>query len=722
MYSKQEEQKLIHDSQELLKQLKHDKNFLLQSGNEAEQLRKIIRYHEWKYYVQSEIAITDFEFDQLYDLLKRTEAEHHDWITSDSPTQRVAKGLTKDFPEVHHLVPMLSLDNSYDAEDLNDWDERVKKIIGEADRVGEEPDRVGFQNRRGLSEIEYCVEPKFDGAGISLVYENNQFVRGATRGDGSVGEEITTNCKQLRSIPLSADFKKYGIHKIEIRGEVLINKNSFQKINEKRIEDGLPPFGNPRNAASGGLRIKDSSEVGKRGMEAFLYHISVAEDEAGNDLLASGGIKSHSHAIEILDSLGFKSPRKEFFIAKNIADVIDYCHQFEKRRENLPYEIDGLVIKVDKLELQKKCGYTSHHPRWAIAYKFAAKQATTELLKVEYQVGRTGAITPVAKLEPVALAGVTVSSVSMFNEEFIREKDIRVHDKVLVERAGEVIPYIVMPIVEARTGEEEKIIFPTHCPVCDSKLFKPEAEANWRCINYSCPAQVSERIIHYVSKDAMDIAGLGEKIVEEFVAQNFIHTIPDIYNLNFEAVGKLEGWKEKSINNLKTAIEKSKTQSLPRLLFGLGIRFVGETTAKKLAQQVNDISEFQNFSVEQLQAIEDVGPKVAVSIYDFFHDENNLKIISQLKEAGVNTQHTKTESAMDGKLFGKTFLFTGTMNMKRNDAEEMVEVNGGNILGSVTAKLNYLVVGEDAGSKLAKAQKLGTVNIISEAEFLKMLE
>lgn len=682
--------------------LKHDKNFLIASENEIAQLRTLIRYHEWKYYVQSEIAITDFEFDSLYDLLKRTEAEHAEWITPDSPTQRVAKGLTKDFPEVKHLVPMLSLDNSYNAEDLNDWDERVKKLIEDGD-------------------VDYCVEPKFDGAGISVIYENNQFIRGATRGDGSVGEEITINLKQLRSIPLSADFKRYGIHKIEIRGEVLINKNSFQKINEKRIEDGLPPFGNPRNAASGGLRIKNSSEIGKRGMEAFLYHISVAEDEAGNDLLSSGGIKSHSHTIEILDSLGFKSPSKEFFIAKNISDVINYCHQFEKRRENLPYEIDGLVIKVDKLALQKKCGYTSHHPRWAIAYKFAAKQATTELLKVEFQVGRTGAITPVAKLEPVALAGVTVSSVSMFNEEFIREKDIRLRDKVLVERAGEVIPYIVMPIVEARSGNEKVIVFPTHCPVCESELFKPETEANWRCVNYNCPAQVVERLIHFVSKDAMDIAGLGEKIVDEFVSRKFIHSIPDIYKLNFEEIRKLEGWKDKSVNNLKEAIEKSKTQSLPRLIFGMGIRFVGETTAKKLAEQVNDIEEFENYSVEQLKAIEDVGPKVAESIYEFFKSEVNQKTIRELKELGVNTKHSKSASVMDGKLFGKTFLFTGSMNIKRSDAEEIVEQNGGNVLGSVTSKLNFLVVGEDAGSKLSKARKLGTVNIISEEDFLKMV-
>jgi len=701
MYSKEQEQKLITESSALLKKLKYHVDITEQNEKNTEQLRNLIRYHEWKYYVQSEPVISDFEYDQLYQLLKRTEANNPDWVTEDSPTQRVATGLTKEFPEVKHLVPMLSLDNSYNATDLVDWDRRVRELTDE-------------------ENIVYCVEPKFDGAGISLVYENNKLVRGSTRGDGSVGEEITTNLRQLKSIPLSADFKEFSIHRIEIRGEVLINKNSFKKINSKRLEDGLAPFANPRNAASGGLRMQDAAEVAKRGMEAFLYHVSVAEDMKGNDLLQTT-LESHSGNIHILYQLGFKTPDKEFKIAKNIEEVIEYCKEFEKRRDSLPYEIDGLVIKVDDLKLQEKCGYTSHHPRWAIAFKFQAKQATTGLLKVDFQVGRTGAVTPVAKLEPVELAGVTVSSVSLFNEDFINEKDIRLGDKVLVERAGEVIPYIVKPVTEARTGNEKRVHFPKNCPVCNTPLIKPEAEANWRCPNLNCPAQVVERIIHFVSKDAMNIQGLGEAIVTDFIERNLITSIPDIYRLNYDAIRKLEGWKDKSVSNLKAAVEASKQQPLHRLIFGLGIRFVGETTAKKLAKHISDIEDLKDWSPEQLMTMEDIGPKVGASIHEYFADSENIKMLHELRQLGVHTRHDADTTVTDGKLSGKTFLFTGTLKMKRSDAEELVEKNGGKILGSVSSKLNYLVTGEDAGSKLAKARKLGTVEIINEEKFLSMM-
>lgn len=702
MYSRQQEQKLISESSSLLKKLNEQPEFIIQNDESTEVLRNLIRYHEWKYYVQSEPVISDSEYDKLFKLLKRTEDIHPDWITEDSPSQRVSSGLTKEFPEVEHLVPMLSLDNSYNAEDLIDWDRRVRELTGE-------------------DKVEYCVEPKFDGAGISLIYENNRLLRGATRGDGSVGEEITTNIRQLKSIPLSAGFSRFGIHRIEIRGEVLINKNSFKKINDKRMEENLPPFANPRNAASGGLRMQDAAEVAKRGMEAFLYHVSVAEDKDGNDLLGKK-LVSHSSNIHLLYQLGFKTPDKELKTAKQIEEIIRFCKEYEKRREQLPYEIDGLVIKVNELQLQRKCGYTSHHPRWAIAFKFQAKQATTELLRVEFQVGRTGAVTPVAKLAPVELAGVTVSSVSMFNEEFIREKDIRIGDKVLVERAGEVIPYIVKPIAEARTGKEEKIHFPTNCPICNTALVKPELEANWRCPNQNCPAQVAERIIHFVSKDAMDIHGLGAAIVTEFIERKIITSIPDIYRLNFNEIRKLEGWKDKSISNLKAAVEASKTQPLHRLIYGLGIRFVGETTAKKLAEQVSDIEELKNWTPEQLMSMEDIGPKVGASIYDFFKDLNNIKMLHELRELGVNMKHNADITVTGGKLSGKTFLFTGTLNMKRSEAEKIVEKNGGKVLGSVSSKLNYLIVGEDAGSKLDKAKKLGTVEIMSEEDFMRMIQ
>jgi len=601
---------------------------------------------------------------------------------------------------VRHLVPMLSLDNSYNAEDLNDWADRVCTLTGP-------------------KEITYCIEPKFDGAGISVIYENDKLVRGATRGDGSVGEEITNNIKVLRSIPLTAKFSKHGIHRIEIRGEALINKEQFKKLNERRVEEGEPPLANARNSASGGLRQQDPKLVAERRLEAFLYHVSFAEDKNGKDLLGTK-LKSHSELIDMLYSLGFKTPHGELKKVNGIDKVIEVCKDFEKRRESLAYEVDGLVIKVDDLNLQEKCGFTSHHPRWAIAFKFAAKQATTKLLKVEYQVGRTGAITPVAKLEPVGLAGVTVSSISMFNEDFIADKDIRIGDKVLIERAGEVIPYIVQSVKEARDGSEKKIHFPKNCPSCGEVLFKPEEEANWRCTNINCPAQVVERLIHFVSKDAMDIASFGASTVIEFVEAGIIKTIPDIYRLDYSKILGREGWKEKSVTKLKEAIEKSKTQPLHRLIFGLGIRFVGETTAKKLAEEVHDISEFKNFSLEQLMNVEDIGPKVAQSIYEFFQNSSNLEMMEELRELGVNTIREKKKTSQ-GKLSGKTFLFTGSLNMKRSDAEKLVEENGGEILGSVNAKLHYLVVGEDAGSKLDKAKKLGTVNIVSEDEFLKMI-
>jgi DNA ligase (NAD+) len=701
MYSQKQQKELIDLTTQLLKKVKSDHLPKKEELDAIDDLRNVIRYHDWRYYVQSEAVISDFEYDQLFAWLRKLEEKHPEAAAEDSPTQRVALGITKEFPEVSHLVPMLSLDNSYNADDLNDWHKRVRELTGE-------------------EEITYCIEPKFDGAGISVIYENDKLIRGATRGDGSVGEDITNNIKVLRSIPLSAKFSSYGIYRIEIRGEALINKKAFKQLNEKRVEEGEPPLANARNSASGGLRQQDPKLVAERKLEAFLYHVSVAQDKNENDLL---GTKLHSHSenIDLLYSLGFKTPHGELKKVKGIENVIQFCHDFEKRREDLPYEVDGLVIKVDDLRLQRLCGYTSHHPRWAIAFKFAAKQATTKLMKVEFQVGRTGAITPVAKLEPVALAGVTISSISMFNEDFITEKDIRIGDRVLIERAGEVIPYIVQSVKEARSGSEKKIHFPKNCPSCGEELYKPEGEANWRCVNINCPAQVVERLIHFVSKDAMDIAGFGASTVDEFVNDKLIASIPDIYRLDFSNVLGREGWKEKSVNKLKESIEKSKSQPLNRLLYGLGIRFVGETTAKKLVEHVSDIDDFRSWSLEQFQEVEDIGPKVAQSLFDFFHTNSNLKMIDELRQAGLNTKYEKKKKSAVGKLDGKTFLFTGTLNMKRSDAEELVEKNGGTILGSVSSKLNYLVVGEDAGSKLDKAKKLGTVQIINEQEFMQLI-
>jgi DNA ligase (NAD+) len=564
------------------------------------------------------------------------------------------------------------------------------------------------------------VEPKFDGGSLSLIYEDDMLVRGATRGNGVEGDEVTTNIRQIRSIPLSAKFSDYSLQQVEIRGEVLINKTNFAKYNQQMIEQGFAPLANPRNAASGTLRIKDPEEVRKRNLEIFVYNISFYTTKKSSN--KSDVLQTHSASLEMLWNLGFRSPKKEMRVFKGIDAVINYCLEFEARRDDLPYEIDGMVIKVNDVDLQDQLGMTSHHPRWAIAYKFKARQATSKLLNVEYQVGRTGSITPVAKIQPVHIGGVTVSSISLFNEDVIREKDLKIGDTVLVERAGDVIPYIVKSMAELRTGNEKKISFPKTCPVCDSKLFKEEGEAAWRCNNIECPAQVVERIIHFVSKDAMDIRGFGEANVRKFYELGLLKDVPGIYKLDLKKIGQLEGFGQKSIDNLQTAIENSKGQPLHRLIFGLGIRFIGETSAKTLAQAVNHLLDFKKFSLEDLQNLQDVGPKVAGSVHHFFSNKENIAMLEELENIGLQLKNQKKQHVTDGNLSGQTFLFTGTLpTLKRGDAETMAEANGGQILSGVSAKLNYLVVGEDAGSKLDKAKKLNTIKIISEDEFLKLI-
>lgn len=697
MYSKEQTKELQKLTAELIKK---QSPFSIKE-QDAEQLRDILRFHEYRYYILNDPLISDYEYDQLYKALEKIEKENPGLITPDSPTQRVAKGLTRDFPTVQHLVPMLSLNNSYNAEDLIDFDRKARELTG-------------------LDKIEYCVEPKFDGGSISLIYENDLLTRGATRGDGVEGDEVTTNMKQIRSLPLSAKFSHYGLQQVEIRGEVLINKSNFKKYNEQLIEQGEDPKANPRNAAAGTLRIKDSSEVAKRNLEAFVYHVSYFSLVKGKKTPEE--LTTHSGSLQLLWDLGFRSPEKEKKLFKGIDPVIKYCRDFEIERDNLPYEIDGMVIKVNEIALQDKMGMTSHHPRWAIAYKFKARQATSKLLNVEFQVGRTGAVTPVAKLDPVAVGGVTVSSISIHNEEYIKEKDLRIGDAVLIERAGDVIPQIVKSLADARTGHEKKIHFPKTCPACNSKLFKEEEEAVWRCTNIECPAQVVERIIHFVSKDAMDIRGFGDANVRKFYELGLLKDIPGIYTLDFTKISGMGGFGQKSIVNLQQAISNSKKQPLHRLIYALGIRFVGETTAKTLAQAIDYLPDFKNFSLEELQNLEDVGPKVAGSIHHFFSNKENIKMLEELEKLGLQLKNEKKQLTTGGNLSGQSFLFTGTLpTLKRSDAEAMVEENGGQLLSGVSAKLNYLVVGEDAGSKLEKAKKINTVKIISEDEFLQMI-
>ncbi len=696
MYTTQDEQRLYNQAKALLN------NDAATVEATTQQLREVLNYADWKYYVQSEPVLADAEYDTLFKKLQHLEEQYPEHITGDSPTQRVAKGLSEKFPAVSHLVPMLSLDNTYNADDLRDWDRRCKELAG-------------------TDDIEYCAEPKYDGASISLIYENGQLVRGATRGDGVMGEEVTTNIRQIRSVPLSAAFTKDNINQIEIRGEVVINKDVFAAYNTQRISEGLSPLANPRNAASGTLRILDPAEVGKRKLSAILYHISYYTQTG--DSVVPEALQTHYGSLNWLYQLGFPTPVHEMKRFRSIDEVIDFCAAFEARRDDLPYEVDGLVIKVNNFLLQDKMGMTTHHPRWAVAYKFKARQATSKLLRVEFQVGRTGSVTPVAKIEPVPIGGVTVSSISLFNEDVVREKDLHIGDTVLVERAGDVIPYIVKPLAELRDGSEEKIVFPTHCPVCNEELEKPEEEAVWRCINISCPAQVVERIIHFASKDAMDIRNMGDANVRKFYELGLLKNIPGIYTINWDEIAKLGGFGEKSITNLKTAIDNSKQQPLNRVIYGLGIRHVGETMAKTLANAVEHIRDLYNYTEEQLLALEDVGPKVAASVMHFFHTPENRHMIDLLEQAGVNLVNQKRNTSQaSGELEGKTFLFTGTLNrFKRSEAEAMVEAKGGTLLSSVSSKLNYLVVGEDAGSKLEKAKKLGTVAILSEDEFLTLI-
>lgn len=684
----------------------------------VEDLQQVLRFHEWKYYVQNDPVISDFEYDQLYKQLEALEAAHPELITPDSPTQRVGKDLTENLAQVAHLTPMLSLDNSYDAEDLNDFDEQVKKLC-KLDKEG---------------DVEYCVEPKYDGGTIVLVYENDRLVRAATRGNGAVGDDITANIRTLRSVPLQAEFSKYGIHKVELRGEALIRKDIFEKINKARQEANDQIFANPRNAATGALRMKDPKEAAERGLEAFLYQMGYAVDNQDNNIIER--FHSHDESIHLLESLGFKTPlanagtRQHLPATKtcgSIREVIEFCVNWQEYRDEYPYELDGMVVKVNSIELQERCGYTSHHPRWAIAFKFKARQATTRLRDVEFQVGKTGAVTPVAKLEPVPLAGVTVSNVSLHNEEFIRSKDLRIGDQVLVERAGDVIPYIVKSLPELRDGSEQVVHYPKNCPVCHSLLVKQEEEAVWRCENAECEAQVVQRMIFHTSKHAMDIEGLGESTIERFYKLGWLRSIADMYRLDYEAIAQLEGFGEKSATNLRAAIEKAKQNPIYRLLHSLSIHHLGQKGSKLVAAEIGHVLDLKDWDLEKYQTIKDVGPVLAKNVFHFFQNEHNIELLQTMEQLGVNLQQTEADKRPDapteGPLLGRSILFTGTLSqMTREEAEKRAIAAGANIASGVSKHLSILVVGEKAGSKLKKAQALETVEIWSEVEFLERIE
>lgn len=651
------------------------------------------------YYKYDNPLLSDVEYDNFFSQLKALEVANPDWVTPQSPTQRIFNSKRSELSSVTHMVPMLSLSNSYNAEDLIEWDKRNRESLGH-------------------NAFTYTIEPKYDGAGISCVYTDNILQVASTRGDGVTGEDITLNAFAIPSIPST-------IHQgdnitFEVRGEVVIKKSDFKKVNEDRLNENLNPFANPRNAASGSLRMLDPLEVKKRNLHVIMYHVSYTQADSQQDWE-----RSHLATLQQLNEWGFNTPIKEIKLCQNIQEVIDYSAHIESIRDNLPYEIDGMVVKVNEAIHQDSLGQTSHHPRWAMAIKFKARQATSTLLNVEFQVGRTGSITPVAKIQPVSVGGVTISSISLFNEENILQKDIRINDTVLIERAGDVIPYVVKSIKELRPENTEVIEFPKECPVCDHPLFRPEGEAAWRCVNMNCRAQVIERLRHFVSKDAMDIRSLGESNIKRFYELGLLTRIIDIYELPFDKISQLDKFGEKSVINLKEAIEKSKSQPLHRVIFALGIRHVGETMAKNIERAINhSIYEVKDWSIDDMLKLEDVGPKVAQSIYNFFQDYENIALLQALEERGVQLTKKDEPLTSEGELIlsGLTFLITGTLaNYKRSQLEEKIESKGGKILSGVSSKLNYLVVGKDAGSKLEKAKKLNTIKIISEEDIIAML-
>jgi DNA ligase (NAD+) len=655
------------------------------------ELRSLLNQYGYEYYVLDKPSVPDSEYDRLMRELLDLEEKFPELKTPDSPSVRVGGAVLDMFEKVEHRTPMLSLGNAFNEQDLKDFDRRIRQVVGD--------------------HYSYVCELKIDGLAVSLRYEEGLFIQGATRGDGTIGEDITANLKTIKSIPLRL---KENVS-IEVRGEAFMPKRSFEKLNEIKEEQGEEPFANPRNAAAGSLRQLDPKMAASRKLDIFLYGI-------GNT--GATGVVSHSEGLDYLDHLGFKT-NKERRKCANIDEVIEYVNGWVEKRPHLPYEIDGIVIKVDSLEQQADLGTTAKSPRWAIAYKFPAEEVVTTLLDIELSVGRTGVITPTAILEPVKVAGTTVQRASLHNEDLIREKDIKIGDKVVVKKAGDIIPEVVNVLAEARTGQEKDFHMPTHCPECESELVRLEGEVALRCINPKCPAQIREGLIHFVSRDAMNIDGLGEKVISQLFAEKLIADVADIYKLTREQLISLERMGEKSVSNLLTGIEASKNNSLEKLLFGLGIRHVGAKAAKTLAQQFGHMDQLQAASKEDLIAINEIGDKMADSIVAFFEQEEALDLIKELKEYGVNMEYKGARPVSpdesDSIFAGKTVVLTGKLEqLSRNEAKEKIEALGGNVSGSVSKKTHLVIAGEDAGSKLTKAQELG-IEVWDEEKLLAAL-
>jgi len=662
-------------------------------AREIGNLRNEIRHHEYLYFVQDTPKISDAAFDRLMERLKKLEAEHPDLITPDSPTQRVGGAPREGFQQVRHGIPMMSLDNAFSFEALGEFDRRVRQTTGR-------------------EKIDYVCEQKFDGLSLSLIYEDGRLARGVTRGDGMTGEDVTPNVRTIRSIPLSMDpllLKKAAIKEnFEVRGEAMMTRKAFEGLNEQQEAQGGKRFANPRNAAAGAVRMLDPSITASRQLEFFAYY-----------LLVDGRIpkRRHSEVLEALTALRFKASY-DWQICSGIENVEHYIDRCEKKREKLPYEIDGVVTKVNEISLQNELGYTSKAPRWAIAYKYPAHQETTLLKEIAISVGRTGVLTPFAIFEPVQIGGVTVSKSTLHNLDEIRRLNVHAGDTVLVERAGEVIPHVLKVVKHG--SEEKEFEMPSKCPVCGMRVYHTEGEVAYRCVNVSCPARRRESILHFAGRHAMNIDGLGEKIVVQLIENGLVKDFADLYKLNLETLAGLERMAEKSAQNLLNEIAASKKNSLARLVYAIGIPFVGERTAQLLAAHLGSMNKLREASDEKLLQVEEVGPKIAEGVREFFSESANRKLIDHLAAVGVNMKDERA-APKSSKFAGMTFVFTGTLAKRsREEAEALVTAHGGKAGSSVSKKTNYVVLGADPGSKFDKAKSLG-VPILDEAQFEKLL-
>ena len=653
-----------------------------------EELVNILNEASKNYYELDMPTITDQEYDDLYRELENLEKEYPEYILDNSPTKRVGGKVIDEFLKVEHKIPMMSLGDIFNEDEVREFDNRIKKTI---------------------SNPKYVCELKIDGLSVSLLYQDGKLVRGATRGNGVVGEDITHNVVTIKNIPLNIDFK----NEIEVRGEIYMPKKSFLKLNEERKKNNEAEFANPRNAAAGSVRQLDSSVAAKRNLSTFIYHLPESNKY---------GIKYHHEALDFMKNLGF-NVNSSIKLCNNIDEVIDYIEFWTNERPNLPYEIDGIVIKVDNLADQEKLGFTARTPKWAIAYKFPAEEVLTKLTNIEFCVGRTGKITPRADLNPVHVAGSVIRSVTLHNEDYIKEKEIMINDTVAIHKAGDVIPEVVRVIKERRNGEEIPFKMITKCPICETDLVKKEGEANYFCPNNNCDARKIEGLIHYASRNTMNIEGFGDEIVEDFFNMGYLKSIPDFYKLDRykKELMELEGFGVKSINNLLESVENSKSNSLEQLLFALGIRHVGKKIAKIIASHFKTIDNIINAKIEDIEAIDDIGSIIALSIREFFDNESNIDMINELKELGMNMEYIGSNVEENVDFLNKTFVLTGTLTqMGRNEASELIESKGGKVTSSVTKKTSVVIVGENPGSKYDKAKELG-ITIWSEDEFLNHL-